>query len=81
MALVIENPRRQPDMTATPTVAEILEMSPLTLMLHAMHHYARVGRWDVAAHIASEAAPYCHRTFAPIAPAAAEEEHEDCQCH
>jgi hypothetical protein len=67
------------EMSVTPSVAEVLEMSPLTLMLHAMRHYARVGRWDTAAHIANMAAPYCHQTFAPIAPAADEE--QGCPCN
>lgn len=48
-------------MSAELTDDQIVAMSPLDVMLHAMTYHARLGLWAPAAALAKEAAPYLHR--------------------
>ncbi len=42
-------------------------LDPLEVMLHAMRAHAKADRWDKAAAIARDAAPYCHSRQAALA--------------
>jgi hypothetical protein len=44
---------------------QIIAMSPLDVMLHAMTHHALEGFWVQAAALAKEAAPYLHAKLTP----------------
>ena len=41
-------------------------LSPLEVMLRAMREHALADRWDQAAAVAKDAAPYCHPRFAAV---------------
>ena len=45
--------------------SNIASMTPLEVMLHAMHLEAENGRWQQAAAIAEKASPYVHPRLAP----------------
>ena len=41
-------------------------LSPLEVMLRAMREHALADRWDQAAAVAKDAAPYCHPRLAAV---------------
>jgi hypothetical protein len=62
-------------------MAERMTMLSLEVIRHAMQLHLAVNNWERAARWAVELAPYENRKLAPIAPAAVEDDEDDCRAN